>query len=218
MGRVLGVGAVLMALLAAPAAAGTITLTNAIAGNFDGNSGTRGFTVTGLESGFGTGVIVDVDISINFAKADGQDFDPPYPTGNPYYNEIRFQLFAPSTEPVFLIGPGTFTSGVGTGFDGTITFDQSAADAVNAFGVPTAGTFRPSGAGSLNDFNGDTALGFWSLFIQDTAGSDSLRFRSATLTITTEDAELAPVPEPGTLSLFGLGAAAIVAARHRARR
>ncbi len=54
------------------AAAGVISATNSTPGLFDGSFGTRDVTFTGLESGYGSGVITDVNISINFAKADGE--------------------------------------------------------------------------------------------------------------------------------------------------
>ena len=36
---------------------------------------------------------------------------------------------------------------------------------------PTAGTFAPTGPGSLLAYNGLSALGVWTLFIQDTVGA-----------------------------------------------
>jgi hypothetical protein len=214
--KALGFGvAFLVALMSSSASAGVITITNSLDGNFDDSSGFRGFTVTGLEAGYGSGVILDVDISINFAKADGESFDPPYPGGTPFHNEIHFRLDDPTDDAVTLIAPGSW-GGAGALFDGTITFDQAAATVVNAGAVPVAGTFRPTGAGSLDDYNGQLAVGLWELFIEDTVGLDSLRFREATLTIITED--FRAVPEPSTFALLGLGGVAAVIARRRARR
>ena len=51
--------------------AGLITLTTNSPGNFDGSSGNRTVAVTGLEPGFGNGVIAEVAIAMNFEKADG---------------------------------------------------------------------------------------------------------------------------------------------------
>ena len=96
----------------APASAGVITLTNSTTGNFDGSSGTRSVTVTGAELGYDTGIITDVNISINFAKADGEDFDPPYPGGIPFYNEIHFHLTSPSASLVHLIEAGSWGTGI----------------------------------------------------------------------------------------------------------
>src|SRR5688572_7681601 len=113
-----GLGVLVIVLASAfPASAGTITLTNTTTGNFDASSGTRSVTVTGLEPGFDSGVILDVNISINFAKADGQSFDPPYPTGTPFYNEIHFHLTSPALATVHLIEPNSWGAGDGM-FDG----------------------------------------------------------------------------------------------------
>lgn len=184
---------------AAPAKAGFITATNSTPGLFDASSDTRTVAFTGAEAGFGTGVITNVVISINFAKADGESFDPPFPGGAPFYNEIVFRLTSPGGTIVNLINAGSFNVGSGQ-FDGTITFDQSAAQVVNDNpDQPQAGTFRP--IGDLNTLNGENALGTWSLFIQDTTGADALRFRSFTLDVNTVN----PVPAPPAVVMFGIG-------------
>jgi hypothetical protein len=212
LGRFALAAAVLVASVPS-AEAGLITLTNSTFGNFDASSGTRSVTVTGLESGFGTGEILDVNVSVDFTKADGEGVNPPASPGTPFYNEIVFRLTSPFATTVNLISAGSFNSGSsGTLFNGVITFDQAAAQVVNVNpNQPSAGTFRP--VGNLNSFNGGTALGNWTLFIQDTVAADSLRFRSFTANITTAD----PIPEPATLTLTALGLAA-AAARHRRRR
>ena len=195
----------------APASAGVITLTNSTPGLFDASSGTRSVTVTGAELGYDTGIITDVNISINFAKADGESFDPPYPGGTPFHNEIHFHLTGPSATLVHLIEPNSWGAG-SVQFDGTITFDDAGALVVNFGPDPVAGTYRPTGPGTLGDYNGELALGAWTLFIQDTVGLDALRFRNFDLEITTE---AAPVPEPASLLLLGSGIAGAFARRKR---
>lgn len=189
-----------------PASGGLISGTNNIPGLFDGSIGNRQITFSGLEAGFGSGVISDLNVSIDYAKADGQNFDPPFPTGRPFFNEIHFALIAPNGDIVELIAANSFNEGLeGTNFNGVQTFDQAAANVVNVNPeLPTPGTFRPTGPGSLNDFNGDSALGTWTLFIEDTVPDDALRFRSFTLNITTLDNGVI-VPEPANLLLLALG-------------
>ena len=206
--------AALLSIGAVSASAGIISLTNSTTGNFDASSGTRAVTFTGSEAGFGTGTISNVRISINFAKADGELFDPPFPGGTPFFNEIHFRLTGPSATPVELIAAGSWGGGTGQ-FDGIITFDDAAGAVVNFGAAPVAGTFRPTGAGALADFNGQNALGIWTLFIEDTAGSDSLRFRSFTLDISTDGAV---IPEPASMALVGLGLCAAAFIRRRKSR
>jgi hypothetical protein len=186
-------------LAAAGIARADVIITNNTSGMFDASSGTRTVTVTGLEPGFGLGIVRAVILSINFAKADGESMNPPYPTGTPYYNEIVFRLTSPGGTTVNLISANSFTTGSGsTGFDGTITFNQYAASVVNVNpNVVQAGTYRP--VGNLNNFYGQNAAGTWSLYIQDTTGQDALRFRLYSLDIVTD------VPEPSVFLLVGAG-------------
>jgi hypothetical protein len=171
-------------------------------GYFDASSGSRIITFSADET------ISDLNVLVDFVKADGEAFDPPYPTGTPYFSEIVFRLFAPggliSTD---LISSGSFNSGVAPEFDGKIIFDQQATEVVNVDpGRPQAGIFRP--VGNLSVFNGLSSLGDWTLRIEDTTGNDALRFRGFNIGIN-GPATVDAVPTPALLpALIGMGAAA----------
>lgn len=212
-----------IATLAMPAYGAIITATNSTPGLFDGSSGTRSVTFTGSEPGFGSGTVLDLNVSVKFAKADGQ-FES-LETGTPFYNEIEFILSNGATN-VTLIAAGSFFLGTGsTGFDGTITFDDSATNFVNVDpNSPSSGTFKPTGPGNpaspgtLANFNGLNAASTWTLSIRDTTFADALRFREFTVSITTDAVVDAAVPEPGTLSIMGAGLIGLAGVSLRRRK
>lgn len=196
--------------------AGVITATNAQFANVDGGIlAKRPVTFLGSEPGFALGAIADVNITIEFAKADGTNPNPPYPTTfDPFFNEINFELISPNGTSVMLIPVNTFPGAPATNafnglvYDGTITLDDEAAQTVNIqamlAGMPNSGAFRP--VNPLSAFDGLNALGTWQLWIGDEVGDDTLRFRSYTLTITT-------VPEPTSWACWGLAMGALVLLR-----
>jgi hypothetical protein len=212
MRRLAAIGSLLAGvslLIPATAGAGTFTLTNATAGIFDASSGTRSVVVTGAEAGFDGGILVALTISIDYTKADGEDLDPPASPGTPFYNEIHFRLDRAAEPSTTLIAAGHYTTGSGV-FSGIQTFVTGGA--VIPFGSsPVAGTFSPTGPGSLTAYNGLSILGTWTLFIQDTVGLDALRFRSVSFTFETG----AAVPEPVTSALVGSGLLGLAYRRRR---
>jgi len=179
-------------------------------GYFDASSGTRDFIVTPADMAGGT-VVNSVTIAIDFEKYDGETFGV-NPGGTPFYNEIVFTLTNPQNVTTTLIGSGSFTTGSG-GFRGVITFDDLASLFVNNDpDTPQAGTFKPTGTGTMTDLNSLNGVGTWTLGIQDTTGSDHLGYYSAGLSLNGG----ASAPEPGTLALALLGGGGFWLRRRRA--
>ncbi|MEK0450764.1 MAG: motif [Verrucomicrobiota bacterium] len=209
-------------LFSSQADAAVITKVNTTSGLFDASSGLRTFNFTIGESG---GIISDVNIAIRFGKHDGETFGV-NAGGTPFYNEIVFQLIGNTVEfgtstIANLIDASSWSSGTGGFLDRTITFDEQASQVVNFSSEPLAGTYRTTGNGSalgLSQFNGLTlAAGDWTLFIQDTVGSDALDFISAELTINAGPVEPpASVPDGGsTVALLGFAMSAVAGARRK---
>ena len=182
---------VLMFICSFGMAFGQVSKTNNTATSVDGGTATQSVTyVSGVDFPGGT-TIADVDISITWDD------------GNPAFNlcdEIGFFLTSPSGTKVVLVydaynvhGRGATISANYTGFNAhpqvTVLFDQAAANIVGTpiGSDPVSGTFRPQvavPADNLDNFNGETPFGNWTLTIIDGAsGFGSVEFLSFTITI-----------------------------------
>jgi len=181
-------------------------VTRTMPGIVDGMNFPNGFfrsiTFDGTEPNFGTGEILDVDVTVEFRKA--QD-PPPNDIFGPGFDEIGFALRSPAGSVVELIPFGTFDEpafqqGQTLVFDGAITLDDEAGSALPS--DIAAGTFQPFGL--LSDFDGENALGEWRLFIEDNLGGQPLEYESFSLSIETM------VPEPASVALGGICLAALL--------
>jgi len=176
-----------------------ITKSNSMTGFFDASSGTRTFEFASDDFS-SSPFIKDVNLSVTFAKSDNNSFvaeDEALGTGTPFLDEIQLRLTSPSGTTITLIEFGTFDSGA-DGFRGSVTFDESAAHAVDSDPFQLmSGTFRPVGdaSGGLERLNGESAVGEWALSVADSAGGDGLSFYRASLQVQT-------VPEPAAIWLI----------------
>ncbi|MEQ3674735.1 MAG: hypothetical protein ABNH19_06110, partial [Dokdonia sp.] len=127
---------------------------------------------------FATGsVISDINVTIVWAKTDGTCTAPG--TGNSFHGETSMRLDGPSVQEP-LVPPGTYT-GTASIPAVTTTFDQAAGVAPS--GTPASGTFLPAG-GNLDNFNGSTALGNFTVSVGDNGAGDPLCIDSYQITIT----------------------------------
>ena len=124
-------------------------------------------------------VLTDVNIAINFLKTDGSCAAPA--AGFAYHTETAFWLVSPTGTMVQLVNLGTYSGGTPIS-PVTVLFDDSAGTMVGG-DAPVSGTFRP--VSPLGAFNGQIPHGTWTLYIQDSVGSDPLCFYSYTLYLTT---------------------------------
>jgi hypothetical protein len=200
-----------LAMIAPAANAGLVSLTNNSAFVVDNSTDNRSVTVTGAESGYGTGTILDVNISIDLSKCGGTaDTNGCIGDGSTFNREIVYWLeFAAIT--VDLVVQDTYSGQSSNVNHAILVLDDEALAAVGGSTV-NSGSFQPVGA--LSAFDGLSAAGTWTLFGQDTVNLDPMVMHSFTLDITTEDAR---VPEPATLVMLGLGLAGLSFARKRRR-
>ena len=170
-------------------ASAVVTRSNNTTGFFDGSSGTREIIFSAGDFSGSSGTIQDLDISIAFAKSNDSSFVPEgtsIRSGMPFFDEIEFVLTSPDGTAVPLINFDSFLDGT-DGFQGTLVFDQSAANPVNIDPTTiTAGTYRPaSDGGSLDSFNGLNPIGTWSLAITDDVSLDGLSFYNYEISLLT---------------------------------
>jgi uncharacterized repeat protein (TIGR01451 family) len=154
------------------------------AGSVDDSTATTTFTVLDHAT------VSDVTATIVFAKVGGAGCPGPG-GGDDYAEEVRFRLRAPDGTTVTLVRHNDYWYSNPDVGQVSVTFDDDAPTSV--VGLPIqSGAFKPSG-GALADFDGiDPAAngGVWTLEIADNDADDPICFSSATLNITTVEADL----------------------------
>lgn len=198
-------------LTALPAHSAIISsYSNTTYGVFDGSSGDRSVTVTAADVAPGAGTLLDVNITIEFSKCGGavigETGSACVDGGFSFNDEIVFQLTSPNGTIINLVEENTFSGQEPGAGRLSIIFDDEAIDPIGGSAI-VAGSFIPVQA--LSAFDGESAIGVWTLTLVDTFTDDPLEFFSFTLRLA------ADVPEPITLSLLGAGMAGMAVLRRR---
>jgi VCBS repeat-containing protein len=194
----------------------TVTKSNSQAAEVDSGSASRSVSFTSADFP-ASSTVTNVVVVLDFAHIDdtGGGTNPtcgPPPvngTANERNDELGYDLRSPAGTTVPLIAFATYQA---SGFGGRVAvrLDDTAASPVS--GVPSSGTFRPSGL--LSTFDGELAGGTWTLVAKDSGGGDPLCHYGFSLTLTVETPpNRAPVAsddvfstaEDTTLSVAGPG-------------
>ena len=184
------------------------------------------YPITFAVSGMGV-VTSDINITLNFGTAAGTvEFS--LGEEHTFCGDLDMLLVAPSgTNLVFLSDAGSLAD-----MNGSYTFDDEAAEIIQEFpttqlvaGNLVNGSYKRSayidgdpflspapspdfGNIFFSAFDGEDPNGTWELYIMDDAGGDAGWLMSSSLTVTA-------VPEPATMAVLGLGAAALLRRRRR---
>lgn len=144
-----------------------------------GNYGTTLPSVSFAQGDFSQGCLIsDVDVTINWAKTAGTCAAPT--GGNSFHGETSFRVNGPTNNEILAL-QGTW-SGNATTSSVITTFSQQAANIPS--GTPVTGIFRPNN-GNLNNYNGLTPYGNWSLSAGDNALNDPLCLVYYSVSVTT---------------------------------
>ncbi|MEO8393738.1 MAG: Calx-beta domain-containing protein [Chloroflexota bacterium] len=106
--------------------------------------------------------VVDVNVTVQIGKSSSLCLPRVAVPGNESNSALAMTLYAPNNTGVSLFSSGAFTTPGDFGIV-TLTFDDAGASPVS--GLPTSGTFAPTG--QLSTFNGLNALGNWTVALSD---------------------------------------------------